>query len=240
MLLGTLTDSSKFKLPLTTLFLNWENKQPKQELIIRGFLKFAPIASLFSWISSAAHLIIFLRFNTYISDLRKGINRFRWFEYAISSSIMIGLIAMLFGMYDIISLFLLMSVNACMNLFGYVMESQNQTTKEIDWSSFWFGCFAGLVPWICIFVYLGAVGNLSLVPGFVWGILVAYFIMFNTFPVNMVLQYLKISRWSDDHWGYRMGGYYFGEKVYQILSLVAKSLLVWLVYGGTNQPNPYS
>ena len=32
------------------------------------------------------------------------------------------------------------------------------------------------------------------------------------------------------------GGYYYGEKVYQILSLVAKSLLIWLIVGGTAQP----
>jgi len=36
------------------------------------------------------------------------------------------------------------------------------------------------------------------------------------------------------------GGYYVGEKAYQTLSLVAKSLLLWLVVGGVNQPNSYS
>ena len=238
--LGIFTDSSKFLLPLTTIFLKWENNKPKQDLITRGEMKFALIASSFSWISALAHLIIIIFFKIYIYNLRRGINKFRWIEYAISSSIMIALIAMLFGMYDIISLVLIMTVNACMNLFGYVMESQNQTTKKLDWTPFWFGCFAGVVPWVCIFTYLIGSGNLSQVPGFVWGILVAYFIMFNTFPVNMVLQYLKISAWSDQYWDFRMGGYYLGEMIYQILSLVAKSLLIWLVYGGTNQPNPYT
>jgi Heliorhodopsin len=32
------------------------------------------------------------------------------------------------------------------------------------------------------------------------------------------------------------GGYYFGEKVYQILSLVAKTLLIWWIVAGTAQP----
>jgi len=35
----------------------------------------------------------------------------------------------------------------------------------------------------------------------------------------------------------RNGGYYYGEKWYQILSLSAKSILVWWVVGGTSQPN---
>ena len=36
------------------------------------------------------------------------------------------------------------------------------------------------------------------------------------------------------------GGYYFGEKVYQVLSLVAKTLLIWFVVSGTAQPQDNS
>lgn len=35
----------------------------------------------------------------------------------------------------------------------------------------------------------------------------------------------------------RNGGYYYGEKWYQILSLSAKSVLIWWIVGGTAQPN---
>jgi len=31
------------------------------------------------------------------------------------------------------------------------------------------------------------------------------------------------------------GGYYLGEKVYQILSLTAKSVLIWLIVYGANK-----
>ena len=34
-------------------------------------------------------------------------------------------------------------------------------------------------------------GNYERIPGFVYGILIGYFIFFNTFPVNMALQYKK-------------------------------------------------
>ena len=66
------------------------------------------------------------------------------------------------------------------------------------------------------------------IPGFVYGILFGYFFFFNTFPVNMFLQYARVGRWRD---------YRFGEKGYIILSLASKSLLTWLVFGGTFQPN---
>jgi hypothetical protein len=153
---------------------------------------------------------------------------------------MIVLIAMLFGMYDIVSLILLASVNACMNLFGLLMELHNQTTQKTDWTSFWYGCFAGAVPWAMIFTYVGGSGAVSQVPAFVWAILFVYLFAFNTFPINMVLQYLQVGRWGDEYHGWRMGGYYYGEKLYQIQSLVSKSLLLWLVLGGVNQPNQYT
>ena len=51
---------------------------------------------------------------------------------------------------------------------------------------------------------------------------------FNTFPINMVLQYRKVGRWAD---------YRYGELWYVFLSLGSKSLLAWVVFGGTQQPN---
>ena len=61
-----------------------------------------------------------------------------------------------------------------------------------------------------------------------YGILVGYFIFFNTFPVNMILQYARVGKWAD---------YRYGELCYIWLSLLSKSLLAWLVFGGTFQPN---
>ena len=44
----------------------------------------------------------------------------------------------------------------------------------------------------------------------------------------MALQYARWGKWSD---------YRYGEFVYILLSLWSKSLLAWLVFGGTAQPN---
>ena len=49
---------------------------------------------------------------------------------------------------------------------------------------FIFGSFAGAVAWAVVFSYASS-GSRD-VPGFVWGILAAYVIMFLTFPINMV------------------------------------------------------
>ena len=140
--LGLIPNSkaANFKLPLTTLFLDWSSTYPVQRLVVTAYLPFVAVTSGFSWMSAISHFVVLILFSKYyIPDLRKGINRFRWIEYAFSSSLMIGLIAMLFGMYDIISLILIMSVNACMNLFGFLMETTNVGKNDYDWTPFIFG-----------------------------------------------------------------------------------------------------
>ena len=210
--LNTNNQFGKFRLlPISTQFQNWSGGKPHSEVHIIGSVRFAALTSGFAWMSAFTHLVVLLKFELYISDLRMGINRFRWLEYACSSSLMLVLIAMLFGMYDIISLVLLAVCNASMNLFGYMMELQNQTTNKTDWTAFVFGCFAGFAPWGCIFAYIAGIPDQSAIPSFVWAILATYLIGFNTFALNMLLQYLEVGWFSDLYHGYHIGGYYFGR-----------------------------
>lgn len=193
-------------------------------------LPFGILVAAFLFISAGAHALISIPtklFNVYEKDLTLGINRFRWFEYALSSSVMIVLIATLFGVKDIASLILIFVVNASMNLFGLVMEQLNVGKKKVVWGPFIWGSIAGLAPWAVILIYMFGNGNFDQVPWFVWAIVGTYFVAFNTFPVNMTLQYLKVGKWKN---------YLYGERVYIILSLVAKSILAWLVLFGAMQP----
>lgn len=195
-------------------------------------LPFGILVAVFLLLSAVAHALISLpkKLNKiYNEDLEKGINKFRWFEYALSSSIMIVLIATLFGVYDIASLILIFVVNASMNLFGLVMEQLNyfRNDGKTSWGPFIWGSIAGLAPWAVILIYMFGTGNLDSVPWFVWAIVGTYFVAFNTFPINMILQYKKVGKWKD---------YLYGERTYIVLSLVAKSILAWLVLFGAMQP----
>ncbi|MEZ4572468.1 MAG: heliorhodopsin HeR [Thermomicrobiales bacterium] len=109
--------------------------------------------------------------------------------------------------------------NAAMIYFGMVMEIFNRPDdEEINWTPYLFGCVAGAVPWIAIGVALiGAqIESDGQVPTFVFGIFVSLFILFNSFAVNMVLQYKRVGKWRD---------YIFGERAYIVLSLTAKTAL---------------
>jgi len=116
-----------------------------------------------------------------------------------------------------------------MNLFGLMMELHNQKTEKTNWTSFIFGCIAGIVPWITIYLYFsGAVASVGdVIPKFVYGILISIFVFFNIFAINMLLQYKKVGKWKN---------YLFGEMMYIVLSLVAKSALAWQIFSGTLRP----
>ena len=225
---------SEFTPTITQFYLTFNQETQSLEVTSRNLfeLPFGLLVALFLFISAAAHALIALPKKTqaiYSRDLEKGINQFRWFEYALSSSIMITLIATLFGIRDIASLILIFLVNSSMNLFGLVMEQLKvgKEKKSIVWGPFVWGSIAGIAPWIAILLYMFGTGNFDMVPWFVWAITGTYFVAFNTFPINMALQYLGVGRWKN---------YLYGERVYIVLSLVAKSVLAWLVLFGAMQP----
>jgi len=196
-------------------------------------LPFGPAVGAFLLISAIAHFSLgTFAYKWYVTNLKKGMNPARFYEYAFSSSIMIVLIALLTGVSDLGALIAMFGVNASMNLFGLLMELHNQTTKKTDWTSYIFGCFAGIIPWIVIVVYFvssiaSAASEDAGPPGFVYGIVASLFVFFNIFAVNMYLQYKKVGRWKN---------YLFGERMYIILSLVAKTLLAWQVFAGVLAP----
>jgi hypothetical protein len=159
-------------------------------------------------------------FRWYKNNLLQKRNYGRWIEYFFSSSIMIVLISQITGISDIAALISIFSINACMILFGALQEKYEQPGKP-SWLPFWFGSFAGIIPWVAIVIYVWAPGLTLSPPGFVYGIIISLFIFFNCFALNMVLQYKQAGPWRD---------YLFGEKVYIILSLTAKALLAWQVF----------
>jgi hypothetical protein len=226
---------AEFKPIITQNFLEYNSLTESLELSSKELfpLPFGILVAVFLLISASAHALISIPKKTndiYNRDIVRGINKFRWFEYALSSSIMIVLISTLFGIYDIASLILIFAVNVSMNLFGLLMEELNVGRPEgskVKWGAFIYGSVAGIAPWIAILLYMFGNGNFDMVPWFVWAIVGTYFVAFNTFPVNMVLQYKKIGKWKD---------YLYGERTYIVLSLVSKSILAWLVFFGAMQP----
>lgn len=190
-------------------------------------LRFSVAIALFLFLAAADHLLMAtpgVR-NWYEANLRRGVNYARWIEYSISASLMVVLIAMLPGITNLYALLGLFAINAAMILFGLVMEQVNERDQPVNWWPFIFGCFAGIVPWLAITIALiTSQSEGDGVPGFVYGIFVSLFVLFNCFGLNQWLQYRGRGKFAD---------YLYGEQAYIVLSLVAKSALAWQVFAGT-------
>ncbi len=222
--------STAFALPITTSFLVFDERIERlvPEANTLFDLRIAPLIAAFLFISAIDHALLSLPgvFPWYVRNLRRGINYARWWEYAASASVMMVVIGMLAGMYDLPSLVLIFALTAAMILFGLMMEVHNQSTERVNWTAFWLGSLLGIVPWLVVGLYLLGPGTHGVgdVPGFVYGIYFSLFVWFALFPANMWLQYRRIGPWRD---------YVFGEAMYILLSLTAKSLLAWQTFAGT-------
>jgi hypothetical protein len=219
-LIAVLTNS--FSLPVNATFMT--NAPGVGQPTLHHLFNIRTGWGVFAFLAiSAVSLLVIaspLAYSWYKRNLLQNRNYGRWIEYFFSSSIMIVLIAQITGISDIAALLAIFGVNASMILFGALQEKYEKPGKP-GWLPFWFGSFAGIIPWIAIVIYTIAPGVKVSPPGFVYGIIASLFVFFNCFAVNMVLQYKKVGHWKD---------YLYGEKVYIILSLTAKALLAWQVF----------
>ncbi len=155
----------------------------------------------------------------YDRNLRAGRNDLRWVEYSISASLMLVLIALFVGIWDLAALVGLFAINSTMIWFGALQERYVRPGKDNSRLPFWFGTAAGVVPWLVIGTYL--LQDPDSVPVFVYAIYGIELLFFWSFGLNQWLQYRQVGPWRS---------YLFGERVYIWLSLGAKSALAWLIF----------
>ena len=213
--------TNNFSLPVTSTFMTGP---PGTAPELQNLFSISTGWGVFAFLAISAGALLIIASppvcSWYKKNLLESRNYGRWIEYFFSSSIMIVLIAQLTGISDIAALLAIFGINASMILFGALQEKYEKPGRP-SWLPFWFGSFAGIIPWIAIVIYVIAPGRDVSPPGFVYGIIASLFVFFNCFAINMVLQYKKVGPWRD---------YLFGEKVYIILSLTAKALLAWQVF----------
>lgn len=220
--------ASDFTLPITTFNLNGPPGTPVENGVLSTLVdvQLAPLTAGFLFLSAFFHyLIASVGFKKYGDELRHGRNRFRWVEYSLSSTLMMVTIALITTITDLAALIAIAFANVSMILFGWIMEMVNQRDQTTWWAPFWFGCIAGVGPWVALVAYIltGDEGP----PGFVYGIIASIFLFFNSFAINQWLQYRATGKWAD---------YLYGERNYIVLSFVAKSVLAWQLYANVLIP----
>lgn len=163
-------------------------------------------------------------------------NYFRWIEYAISSTIMTFLIAIISGVKDLNTVILLLFVNVAIMLCGWIIEAAsgpNATKIRI---------LATLIGWLLLigmFVVIfyafftalsdGRNNNFD-IPWYVWGVVFVLFIYYASFGVVALLQAFVGKHTVEQYIKY--------EKAYIFLSFFSKISLGFFVAFGLTRPKP--
>jgi len=226
-MIAVLALSNDFTLPITATYMSGPPGSTFAAPVVLFNTPIGLTVAIFLGLSALAHFVVASpqfsgRYSQGIAEQR---NYFRWVEYAISSSVMIVLIAQVTGVAEISAIIAIFGVNSSMILFGWLQEKY-ETPGSGGWLPFIFGCIAGIVPWVVLLFYvlsIGGVGETS-APTFVYGIVFTIFVFFNSFALVQWLQYKKVGKWSD---------YIRGERTYITLSLIAKSALAWQIFANT-------
>jgi len=163
----------------------------------------------------------------YENDLKSGANKVRWIEYAFSASTMAVAVGLVVGVQDIALLLTLFGVTALASLYGLVIDMRGMSAGRLHWPDRLAAGIAALVPWAVIAAYLLGGCVYGAVPGYAWWIAGTMFVSSAGFAVNFYLQHCKRGKWTN---------YLYGERVFMILSLVAKTALAWQIFAGSLHP----
>jgi hypothetical protein len=233
-------------------------------------IKCIPLAysvGAFSVICALAHGLLLYsgkhwegKWNYYQMILVSKINYFRWFEYTLSSAVMVVNIAALTRTTNILQLSNIAVLTGLTNLFGLWVEQTNpfsmRTVKGTRVIAFVAGCACFTMPWVVIFKRFfqsanyfrdevkpaffapdeeedtGRPGFLSDIDKWIKIVAKGLLAIYCFFPINMILQYWVFPKVLKNG---DTNAYYFGELGYIILSFVSKAFLSLIVFGQSFQ-----
>lgn len=238
------TNAVNFRVPLLTHYAEWlEDTGPKDATQKIATIPLAFVTCALPLMTSFSHLFVVKNFNQYQENLGNFFNTWRWIEYSVTSTLMFFLIALLFSIYDLSTLLCLCVMNATVMYCGYLMEQHNKdflkgtnAVVSLKWHSFWVGSAIGIVQWALLYSTFSQ-GDSSNMPAFVWAAIMTYFFLYFVFALNMGNFYRKVANSGQEK--FKM--YYTQtENNYMWLSLISKSILLWIIIFGVNQPSSYT
>jgi hypothetical protein len=195
-------------------------------------LNMAQLMALLLALSGLVHLAMATWWrNRYENDLKAGVNHLRWIEYAFTAAIMLGAVAVLSGMYDLVSLGLLFVLSLLLHGGCWLVESlhSKRHTVHMQWISYVVVLLSGGAAWLAILVYLLATNVFGggHIPGFVYWLAASAFVLCCAFAA---LLFLELSRPEFYKKYLRI------ERFYMIISVVMKTAVAWQIFAGVLKP----
>lgn len=210
-------------LPVTATSLDRRGGSPGLRQLFT--VPLAPLVAAILSVSAVFHLLVAspALFPAYVRELRNHRNRFRWSDRAVSTSLVVVLIALWSGITDAAALAALFAATSASALFGWQMEARNDLVPRVVWSPLVMGCVVGVVPWLAI---ASAVSAGSPVDAPFPSVLVVSAIVWALLAAEVLAQWLHHAGLG---WWRR---YHILDGVAVGLGVVARYVLAWPVLAG--------
>lgn len=181
----------------------------------------------FTFLTACTHLYYVFSKN-YEVWISKGVNPVRWIEYSATATLMLSAIAAISGVKGVFNLTMIALASFVTMLLGLYVERTVNESKGYAYAATGAGWVLIISAFIGIFLRFHQVASSSTrkPPDFVYAILVSMFILYSTFGV---IQFTRtVLPGITDNIQYNIQT----ELLYSIDSMISKSTLVALVFGG--------
>lgn len=181
-------------------------------------------------VSALAYLLVAtLQRVRYETDLQSGPNRWRWLQYAVTSSLLIVAVALLAGVQEFALLLALvgLTVLAC---WSNLLAERRQTSSQQPGggAQFVLACVSGGLAWLAVLLYLLSGVTYGHTPAAdVWIVFAAAGVLFAAEQVLFGLRRRLAGRWADA---------VVAERSYLVLRLVLVSAVAWVIFAGALKP----
>lgn len=156
---------------------------------------------------------------------RPAANRLRWLEYGINGGLILVLLALVNGAYDISTLVLLFALTFLTGLLMLWIQLQSAIAAKTRWIINLFALIGGLLPWAIIACYLfdAAAFGMQALPAYVYWLDGSMFVLFVALALNFYAARHKLDRWVEPA---------FGERAFMFLGFIIKTALAWQLFFG--------
>jgi hypothetical protein len=161
----------------------------------------------------------------YEQSLKGAVHKARWVEYAVSTSLIMLVVTVLSGVYDVTTLIIMIVSIIFAGVLATAMELYHQANSKFHRSLFSLFIATSLIPWVVILIYefgthlLGNTGT----AGYLYGLYASVAILSIVKFVYLYFEHMKVKMWANA---------LYAEVAWTVVGFVMVSLVTWQVFAG--------
>lgn len=170
---------------------------------------------LFLLVSAVVHVLVAAPTAfRYTIGIKTGHNTYRWIDFALSSSLLLWILAEITAIAHTSAFLVLIGANVVLLALGARLEKAD-TPGGALFPGFLIGALLAALPWLVLLFYVMGPGSTDETrPAlFTFTLVLSVFLTAGAFVVNQLLPHFRTGPWRD---------FVFGEGVYIVLNLVSK------------------